>query len=315
VSTCSYLITGGFGLIGSALANISNGPITILSRTTNHKERITKKVKVILKDLQKITKKDIKGIDVIYHCASTVDNYNVLTNPFIDVETNIIGTIKLLEACKDLPKKPKIIFFSTFFIYGNQYSATKKPLNEDSKTEPLAIYPATKLTVESIIKLYSKLYGVPYLICRLTNVYSEKEDFNNKKKGGLNYMIMQAVKGESISVYKGGDFKRDYILLDDVISAVKFLESKKIINDTYLIGYGKAVLFKKIVSYLHKLTNRKSQINIIEPPHFHKIVGITDFIADTSKLNKLGWTAKVDYKEGIRRIVETYKTLAASSTT
>lgn len=305
-----YLITGGLGLIGSSIALSLNGEVTILSRTSIHLDRLKRKeVKLIIKDLKDLERKDIETIDVIYHCASTVDNYNVLTNPYIDVETNISSTIRLLEICKDLQKKPKLIYFSTFFVYGNEYDRTKKPINEDSKTEPLAIYPATKLCTESIIKLYSRLYKIPYLICRLTNVYDEHEDFNNKKKGGLNYMIMQAVKGELLSVYKGGNFLRDYIYLDDVISALKFLESKNISNDTYLIGFGKAVLFKEIIDYLFEITGKKSQITQIDPPEFHKAVGVNNFVADISKIKKLGWKPKINYQEGIKKIVESYKSL------
>ena len=310
MSLHSYFITGGYGLIGSALANVTDGSVTIFTRSDRHKERITKKkVRVITKDLLDISKEDIKGQDIIYHCASTVDNYHILTDPFIDVETNIKGTIKLLEACKNLPKKPKIIFFSTFFVYGNIYDRTKKPITEESRTEPLALYPATKLCAENIIKLYSRLYGIPYIICRLTNVYDEHEDYNNKKKGALNYMIMLAVKGEPLSVYKGGDFYRDYIYLDDVIDAVKFLERKNISNDTYLIGRGKPVLFKDMIDYICELTGRRSEINEIEPSEFHKVVGITNFVADTSKINKLGWESKIGYKEGLKRIIKAYISL------
>lgn len=306
----SYLITGGFGLIGSALANATDGKITILSRTNNHKDRVTKdKIKVILKDLKEITKKDLQGIDVIYHCASTVDNYHILTDPLIDIETNLIGTIKLLEACKDLKKKPKIIFLSTFFVYGNEYEKTKKQITEDSPTDPLALYPSTKLCAESIIKLYSKLYDIPYLICRLTNVYSELEDFTNKKKGALNYMIMLAVQGKPLSVYRGGNFKRDYIHLDDVVSAIKFLENIAV-NDTFLVGYGKGVLFKDFIDYIHKLTGKKSKITEIEPPEFHKIVGVTNFIANTKKINNLGWKPIINYKEGLKRVVDKYQQIS-----
>lgn len=304
----SYFITGGYGLIGSAVANSLTGNVTILSRSEKHKERLAgKNVKVILKDINDIQKADLEGIDIIYHLASTVDNYNVLTNPYLDVETNINGTIRLLEICKDLEKKPKIVFLSTFFVYGNEYDKTKTPINEESKTEPLGIYPATKLCAESIIKLYSRLYKIPYLICRLTNVYDKNEDFNNKKKGVINYIIMQAVRGKPLFIYKGGNFIRDYIYLDDVISAIKFLEEKNITNDTYLIGFGKSVLFKDIINYLHEITEKKSEITEIEPPEFHRAVGITNFVADTSKISQLGWKPTIDYKEGIKRIVNKYK--------
>lgn len=310
----SYLITGGYGLVGSALVNETDGNVTILVRSEKHNERIKKSgIRVIKKDILDITGRDVRGIDIIYHCASTVDNYNVLTDPYLDVNTNLNGTIKLLEACKELKKKPKIVFFSTFFVYGNQYDKIKIPIDEESSTEPLALYPATKLCAESIIKLYSRLYGIEYIICRLTNVYHESEDFNNKKKGAFNYMIMQAVKGEPLFVYKGGNFKRDYIYLDDVISAVKFLVGKKVKNGTFLIGYGRPVFFREMIAYVRKLTGKKSSISEIEPPEFHKVVGITNFVASTKKINRLGWKAKINYREGIKRVVAAYQKLNSTS--
>lgn len=303
------LITGGLGLIGSRLANRLGGQVTIITRSKNHQDRLANKsVNIIFKNLLDLTKNDVDGFDTIYHFASTVDNYHVLTNPYIDMETNIKGTIHLLELLKDLQKKPKIIFPSTFFVYGNEYDRTKKPINEESKTEPLALYPATKLCAESIIKLYSRLYGIPYIITRFTNVFSEHEDYNNKKKGVLNYIIMQALKGETLNVYKGGNFFRDYIYLEDVLDAIQFLE-KRVTNDLFLVGYGKSILFKDLIEHIHNLTGNKSKIEEIEPPFFHSIVGIGNFEADTSKINKLGWKAKVDYKEGIKRVIEKYKQL------
>lgn len=306
-----YLITGGLGLIGSTLANATHGPTTIISRSDAHKDRITRsEVTIHYTSLLDMTANDLKGIDTIYHLASTVDNYNVLTDPYIDMNTNIRGTIHLLELCKELPKKPKFVFSSTFFVYGNQYEKQHKPITEESPTDPLALYPATKLCAEHVIKLYGKLYSIPYLICRFTNVYGEHESFANKKKGALNYLIMQAIRGETLPIYKGGNFYRDYVHVSDVVEALLFLDRKNSINDTYLIGYGEPVLFKKMIDYLINITGSLSSIQQIDPPDFHRIVGINNFVADISKIKSLGWTPAVDYKTGIQRIVDYYKTLS-----
>lgn len=311
-----YLITGGYGLIGSTLANRLEGNVTLLIRSGNHKERIKKNtVQIIQKDLKNISKEDVNGIDVIFHCASTVDNYHILTDPYIDVETNINGTIRLLEACKDLDKKPTIVFLSTFFVYGNVYDQTNIPITEQSQTDPLALYPITKLATESVIKLYQRLYGISYLICRLTNVYDENEEYSNKKKGIMNWLVMSAVKGEPLPIYRGGNFERDYIYLDDVIDAVLFLLEKEIKNELFLVGTGQPVLFRDMIDYILELTGKKSQINEIEPPDFHKVVGMTNFVADTTKINSLGWKAKIGYKAGLKKIVERYKKISNSDST
>ncbi len=303
----SYLITGGLGFIGSSLANALDGAVTVLSRSDKHQDRIKRKdVKILLKNISELEKSDVDGMDVIYHCASTVHNYHVLTDPYIDVETNLKGTIRLLELCKDLPKKPKIIYTSTFFVYGNEYNRAKKAITEESKTDPLGIYPATMLCAESIIKLYSRLYDIPYLICRFTNVYGEQEGFGDSKKGVLNFLIMKALKGENINLYNGGNFYRDYIHVDDVVSALRFLE-RKANNDLFLIGYGEPVKFKNMLDYILEQTGKQSKVLDVESPPFHKAVGIADFVADTSKLNKLGWKASIDYKTGLQRVIDAYR--------
>ena len=80
----TYLITGGFGLIGSNLVNRLDGYIRILSRSRKTESRVSRTdIDIRVKDLKKISKNDVTGIDRIYHCASTVDNYNILTDPLI----------------------------------------------------------------------------------------------------------------------------------------------------------------------------------------------------------------------------------------
>ncbi len=305
-SATSYLITGGLGLIGSGLANYLTGKITILSRSDRHKDRLKRSdAKILIKTLDDVNSDDIQDIDVIFHCASTVDNYNVLTDPYIDSHTNIDGSIRLLELCKEKSQKPKFIYLSTFFVYGNTYDKTRIPINEESKTDPLAIYSATKLCTESIVKLYAKLYDIPYIIVRLTNVYGENEEYDNRKKGALNYLIMNAIHGKQINLYRGGNFYRDYIYVDDVVRALAFLE-KKTANDLFLVGYGKPTKFLDMIDYILDNTGRKSKVVEVKPPRFHSVVGITNFIADISKVNAIGWKSTIDYKEGIGRIIRYY---------
>lgn len=305
-----YVITGGLGLIGSLLAHAVDGEVTIIERDSARKDRLKRAdAKLIIKDLNAIETADIAEVDVIYHCASTVHNYHVLDDPYIDVNTNLNGTIHLLEAVKALPKKPLIIYPSTFFVYGNVCDENNgKPVNEKSCTDPRALYPATKLCAESIIKLYSRLYDIPYLITRLTNVYAEGDDYTQKKKGALSFLIMNAVKGEDVPTYEGGNFLRDYVYVDDVVDALRFLEERAK-NDTFLIGYGMPVKFRDMIEYILDQTGRRSKLVEIETPLFHRAVGVRNFIADTSKINALGWKAKIDYKTGLSRIIEAYKKL------
>lgn len=310
-ATKNYVITGGLGLIGSLLADALEGSVTIIDRPEAKKDRLHRAdARLVLKDLNALEPDDIAGADVIYHCASTVHNYHVLDNPYIDIDTNLNGIIRLLELVKGMSKKPLIIFPSTFFVYGNTCDQTGgKPINEESATDPRALYPATKLCAESFIKLYSRLYGIPFVIARLTNVYAEGEDYMQKKKGALSFLVMSAVKGEDVTMYGDGGFYRDYVYVSDVVDALRFLEARAK-NDTFLVGSGAPVKFRDMMDYILEQTGRRSKLVAMEPPAFHLAVGVGNFIADTSKINKLGWKAKVDYKEGLRRVIEAYKKLA-----
>lgn len=309
IATKKYLITGGLGIIGSELANKLEGEVTVLSRSKTNIDRVARKnIKFLIKDLNQMSKKDLQGVDCVYHCASTIHNYHVLTDPYIDTETNIKGTIHLLELIKDLPKKPRLIFPSTYFVYGGEYEKTGEPVNEESKVDPLGLYPITKLCAEQVIKLYSRLYNIPYNICRLTNVYSVNENFNDPKKAWLHFFIMNTIKGESAKIYDGGNFLRDYIYIDDVVNALMFVEKLER-NDTFLIGYGEPVKFKDLIDYILGYTGNKIKVGTIKPPSFHQAVGIKNIVVNTKKINQLGWNAKIDYKEGLKKIIDQYKSL------
>ncbi len=304
-----YLITGGLGFIGSALANQLQGSVSVVSRTDARRDRLTRSdVSLIVKEINELSAEDISDVDCIYHCASTVHNYHVVSDPYIDTNTNIKGTIHLLELCKRLSKKPRIIFPSTFFVYGNEYDRSGIPVDENSHTDPLGLYPATKLCAEQVIKLYNRLYDIPYSICRLTNVYGAQENFNDPKKAWLNFFIMSAIKGDAANIYNGGNFWRDYIYVDDVVSALLFVEGLDR-NDTFLIGHGQPVKFKDLIDYILEHTGNKIKVGVIDPPPFHQAVGIKNFVANTTKINTLGWKAKIDYQEGLQRIIDAYLVL------
>ena len=148
----NILITGGLGFIGSALANrlCRAHQVTVLTRSEKGRSRLREPDGVRMKvgSVEDITPADCAGMDLVVHCASTVDNYNILTDPYLDVRTNCDGTIALLEACKE--HKPKLLFLSTYFVYGNQSTL---PADEQSPCEPLGLYPATKLCAEQFCKI------------------------------------------------------------------------------------------------------------------------------------------------------------------
>jgi len=301
--TTSYLVTGGNGFIGCALVEKLNGDICIVTRHKIPKKFLQKNtIRRLIKSVEQLTKHDLNGVDIIYHCASTVDNYHILTDPMLDIDTNIKETIHLLELCKKLQKKPKILFLSTFFVYGNLYQKYKKPLNENSPTDPLSLYSASKLCAENIISLYGRLYKIPYVIARLTNIYGPG-DRATDRKGVLNYFAKRAAEGKDLNIYGGGKFKRDYLYIDDLVDALFILE-KKGNNELFLVGSGKSTNFKEAIRSIHKLSGSTSKIVSIPVPEFHKVVGVFDFVGDFKKINNLGFRSKTDLNVGFKKLID-----------
>lgn len=308
--TKNILITGGLGFIGSHLARkyVNEGyNVTILSRSKQKIKNISdieQKVKLSLKDVRDIDEIDISNKDYIFHLAGTVDNYSIQEgDPYRDIENNCNGTIALLEACKNHNFSGRIIFGSTFFVNGNVQNL---PVTPESPCNPLGLYPATRLAAEHFCHIYNHVFGLDVVIVRFTNVFGPFEQGDNKKKAAFNFLINQALNGEEIQAYRGGDIFRDYIYVDDVVDACDVIAQKGKTNGVYYVGRGEFVKFSRLMDII-KSNVPGMKITAVEPPKFHKAVGITDFVADITPLRDFGWEPKVSLEEGILRTIDYYK--------
>lgn len=302
------LITGGLGFIGSHLARklLSKGiDVIILTRS---KKRISNiydikdKLKIIEKDLLDINM-EVEDMDYVFHCASTVDNYNIHTDPYLDININCKGTIALLEACRKHNPKATIIYPSTFFVNGNLDTL---PATPESPCNPLGLYPATKLAGEHFCKIYNQIFGLNCIIARFTNVFGEFEEGTNKKKAAFNYLIKLAVENKEIPIYGNGDFVRDYIHVENVVNALLIIAKKGAVNSIYYVGEGKGTKFKNLIQMVVNIT-KSGRIKYITPPDFHNKVGILNYYCDNTLLKKLGWNMTTTLQEGIKRTIDFYK--------
>jgi UDP-glucose 4-epimerase len=297
----NILIIGGNGFIGKHLVKsyIKQGnKITVFD-----KNKIKKcKCKQIIKNLIFIDK-EVKGYDIIIDLAGSTDNYAINDGePFRDIEANCAGTLALLEAIRKYNPKVKLIYASTFFVVGDP---EKLPVKEDVKCNPLGLYGATKLCAEHFCKIYHNLFNINVSIIRFCNVYGPGEPGFNKKKAAFNYLVRQAVLNKKIDMYSTGDIFRDYIYISDIISACRIVTNKGKPGEIYFAGNSKRIKFKELMKIIAKHTGAK--ILNIEPPEFHKRVGIKNFICDNSKLKKLGWIPKVNEEQGILKTIQSYK--------
>ena len=288
------LITGGTGFIGWKLYNslIKDNYVVVLSKS---KKQDREPFVLINKDINDISEIDLIGIDEVYHLASTVDNYNIQTDPYLDVNVNINGTIALLEACRKVNSNIPIVYVSTFFVHGNP---TILPATPNEKPEPLGLYGSTKLCAEHICKTYNRVYNMNIKIVRLSNVYGVGDQYQNNKKSAFSRMIYLAYKNEPINLYDGGVIRRDYIYVDDVVSALKTVMELGSNSEIYYIGNGIGVRFIDLVNTIVRIVG--GSVKNIPSPVFHKQVGIDDFWCDITPLKLLGWKPKINIEYGIK---------------
>jgi nucleoside-diphosphate-sugar epimerase len=232
--------------------------------------------------------------DVLFF-ISTVHNYNVFKVPTLDIETNLITLVKVLENWKNRPdsKDGVFNFISSWFVYGEQ----KEPhgVLEVAICDPKGFYSITKRCAEQLLVSYCATYGLKYRILRLANVIGRGDKKVSAQKNALQYMADLLVEGKDIEIYGTGSFYRDYIHVDDCATAIELILSKGQVNDIYNVGNGKTWDFQSILSYLKVISDSPSKFIYIEPKDFHKKVQIPSFYANTDKLKALGYTPKYTY--------------------
>ncbi|MDP2741770.1 MAG: GDP-mannose 4,6-dehydratase, partial [bacterium] len=169
------IVTGGAGFIGSNLVNdlinIGNKVVVIDNLSSGRKENIHPKAKFYKADVRDKEIYDIfkkENPKVVFHLAAQPLVDEAYKNPFSAIETNVMGTVNVLEACRKLGNLESIVVVSSDKAYGK---AEKLPYKEDSPLRGDHPYDASKSAADLIAKTYFTTYGLPIVITRFSNVF------------------------------------------------------------------------------------------------------------------------------------------------
>ncbi len=318
------LITGGAGFIGSHLVrkfvteyknyfivNIDN--LTYASNITSildlEREPNYKFIKGDISDTSIIKNvfDDFK-IDSIIHLAAESHVDNSIENPLLFVQTNILGTINLLEEVKVrwANSNSNHLFYaiSTDEVYGSL--GKKGEFSEDSPYLPKSPYSASKASADHFIRSYGNTYGIPFVISNCSNNYGP----NQHTEKLIPLTIKNVLNHKKIPVYGDGQAIRDWIFVLDHIDAIDIVFHKGIIGETYNVGANTEIRNLELVQLLCVLIDKKigskNSENLIElvadrPGHDKR------YAINSSKIiNQLDWSPKTKFKKGLQITIDWY---------
>ena len=306
------LITGGAGFVGSNLSDrllkLGHNVITVdnlndyyspivKKRNIEHnlKNENFKFYKVDIEDKESLKKIfENKKIDIIIHLAARAGVRPSFINPELYFNTNVIGTLNVLELCREF--KVKLIFGSSSSVYGND----KIPFSEDDFCEEqLSPYGTTKRIAERLCEMYSKLYGIDVVILRFFTVYGPR----GRPDMAPYIFVKNILEGKKIKMFGSGDSKRDYTYVGDVIERIVAAMNKGFKFEIINLGDSKPVLLKEFIALIEKVTGKKAIIEQVE----EQKGDIKATWADISKAKKLlNYEPKVSVEEGMKRFVAWY---------
>jgi nucleoside-diphosphate-sugar epimerase len=235
------------------------------------------------------------NFDTVINLAARAGVRYSVENPRIYLDTNIIGTLNLLELCRKYNIR-KYVLASTSSVYGE----TKTPFAENKKTDcPLSPYAASKKGAEALCYAYHYLYGIDISIPRYFTVYGPAG------RPDMSYFIfIKKIKaGEEITVYGDGNQERDFTYIDDIaagtVAALKPMEYQ-IIN----LGNNHPVKLNYMISLIESSLHKKAKIRYL-PRH---PADVSATWADINKAkNLLSWSPKINIEDGIQKTVNWFE--------
>ncbi|MBU2540192.1 GDP-mannose 4,6-dehydratase [Patescibacteria group bacterium] len=295
----NILVTGGAGFIGSNLVNElmqkSHNVIVVDNLSSGRKESISPKAKFYEIDVRdrkisEIFKKE--NPEIVFHLAAQPLVEEAYKNPFDAIETNIMGTVNILEMCRQQKNIELIVVVSSDKAYGK---AEKLPYKE---TYPLMgdhPYNASKASADLIAQTYFSTYGLPIVITRFSNVFGPG-DFNLSRI--IPGILEAVIKNKKFLIRSDGKMIREYTYIKDIVDGcIRLADNRKVFGEAFNFGS------KNIFSVIDLV--KKAEI-ILGKKIDYKILNIAkneipeQYLDWTKAKERLGWEPKTSFENGIK---------------
>jgi len=296
----NFLITGAAGFLGSSLANH-------LAREGHQVRGLddlsTGDPKVLAPDVH-FTRGDVsdrpklwtllQDVDVVYHLAARVSVQESILYPRDYNTVNVGGTVALMEAMRDVGVK-RVVLASSGAVYGDMNDGS---LKETDIPNPRSPYAVSKISAEYYVRTIGNLWNIETVSLRIFNAYGPGQHLPPSHPPVVPHYLRQALRGGTLVAHGDGSQTRDYIYVDDVVSAMVAAATAPNINGQVInVGSGVETTVKELVNVVLDVTNSKA--NVVY--NTQTSGGVSRMKADLSVAKeKLRFTPSISLVEGLK---------------
>ena len=305
----TVLVTGGGGFIGSRLCERlvqSDATVRAFVRYTSRAEigllrflepDILKKVEIIRGDLRDFSavEQASRGVDIVFHLGALISIPYSYVHPVETVQTNVLGTLNILEACRK--SGAKLVHTSTSEVYG---TALRVPIDEDHPLQGQSPYSASKIGADKLVESYFRSFGLPTVTVRPFNTYGPGQS----TRAVIPTIITQALAGGVVRL-GNLDAIRDFTYLDDTVEGFLLTAQADTWNgETYNLGSGEEISIGAIAALIFRLMGKQAEIQLEKSRLRPEKSEVLRLISDNRKAKlELGWQPTVGMEEGLQRTI------------
>jgi UDP-glucose 4-epimerase len=296
------LVLGGSGFLGSHIVDkflAEKHDVTVYDLYPERFRRSPRGIKFVTGDFGNVgalAELIATGFDGVIHCVSTTTPKSSNESPEFDIQSNVIGTLNLLDICVRHGIGKLVFLSSGGTVYGD--IGDLEMVDESHAVRPMCSYGVSKLTIEHYLDVYKHLRGLNYVVLRLSNPYGERQS-PLRALGALTVFLHRTIKRQIVEVWGDGRVTRDFIYVGDVANAV-YLATINPISGIFNVGTGHGLSLRDILTQISLVVGITPSVTWLASRSFDvprivldaaKLRGATDWRSVTSLKDGIGITA------------------------